>query len=214
MPGEDSFDNFARVGRHVEESVGQFSNEEESTEEDEEEEFWPLARLKSIKEAWNESDYFELINYIVSYLFLFAYLVIGPGVCIYIGFSYHYCEDEFSIWLIIGGFLIYLAVLLFISTWCSSGYGYHHCAFVLLVVIIFFWWLYGFTRIPFMLEEPIMRDRECKYALFRFPFWFTMMPWIFLGWQFVYAVGRIIQFDVCMREDSDQRKPYCCFPND
>ena len=133
MDGEDSFDNFPRVG--------QFSNEEESYEE-EEEEFWPLARLKSIIELWNESQYWLLINYLVSYLLLVPYLIIGPAVCIYIGFSYHYCDDEFSIWLIIGGFLIYLDVSLFIWTWFStqrrSRYIRIYCTFILVSVIIFF----------------------------------------------------------------------------
>ena len=147
---------------------------------------------------------------------LVPYFIIGPAVLLYIGFAYHYCEDIFSIWLIVGGFLVYLADGLFLWTWyVNRTFSYKklknkraHFTFLAVAVLVVIWWVCGFARIFGPARKimktgiydpndigiyglPFMDDPECRAHLYEFPWWLMNTTFIILGWFlvsiFVYA---------------------------
>ena len=103
----------------------------------------------------------------------------------YVGIVYTYCDDEFSIWLIFGAVVILGDTILFIFYKCDGrDFGENSLTlfFVGVSVILFIWWLWGFGRIfsGSMNEEPLLEDPDCKQYLYDFPFWLSLLPFIFL----------------------------------
>jgi len=138
---------------------------------------------------------------------LVPYFLIVPAVLLYIGFSYDYCDDIFSTWLIVGGFLLYLDVLLggvsfFVNrtfhlkklTFPCIGY-----TFIIVTVSVLIWWVFGFSRIfgparrpnlddMGMVELSMYDDPICWAALYTFPFWLVLTPFMLVGWFFIFIL--------------------------
>ena len=126
-----------------------------------------------------------------------------PALMLYVGVNFYYCDDIFAPWLIIGGVICYMNCLLFLYQWnenrtCSLKKVVNKCKYFTFLVfsgIVIIWWLFGFVRIFStgntrrpdlgkelgMLDDPFMRDPVCKFYLYTFPFWLTLVPFIFIG---------------------------------
>ena len=126
--------------------------------------------------------------------------IVVPSIMIYIGINYSYCDDMFSPWLIFGGIIVYADCLLFVFWRClikkRRVYDIHYTVcdfpcirvalstFVGVSVMFFTWWLFGFARIfsGSMLDDRVtmMEDPVCRLYLYKFPFWLSVFPFIFL----------------------------------
>ena len=152
-----------------------------------------------------DDDCFWKCNKWLLYCVLVPYILIGPAVLFYIGFRYQYCEDIFTLWLIIGGFLIYFDILLAGLSWLANrtfhfrklSFSCVYYLFILLTVLIVIWWVTGFARIfgparrpelnnKGMLDLPMMNDPECRAHLYQFPFWLVLTPFLLIGWFFIF----------------------------
>ena len=121
--------------------------------------------------------------------------VVLPGIMIYVGVNYYYCQDIFAPWLILCGVMSYLSCILFLCHWKENKtfsikkvenkckYGAILGFFGILVIL----WAWGFGRIFSvsesnlgMLDDPMMSDPECKLYLYEFPFWLTLFPFMFI----------------------------------
>lgn len=135
-------------------------------------------------------------------IFLFLYFIIVPCIMIYFGVSSLHCEDLFPIWLIIGGVLCYITLIIFVIYMCMamrkaactgiSFYVFSGFSFLLCI-----WWVSGFTRlagsaryadiekkaqeVKGIFGEPWVSDPLCKQYLLDFPFWLTISPLILFG---------------------------------
>ena len=124
----------------------------------------------------------------IKYLFflvLLIFLIISPFLMLYVGVVYSYCDDMFSIWLILGAVLILGDAILFIFYKCDGRESEKNCVTLFLfgvLVILFIWWVWGFGRIfsGSMNDDPLLEDPECKQYLYDFPFWLSLLPFIFL----------------------------------
>ena len=138
---------------------------------------------------------------------LVPYLLIIPAVLIFIGFSYTHCDDIFTTWLIVGGVLLYLDVLFGgISFFVNQTFHFKkltfpciYYIFITVSVAVVIWWVTGFGRIfgparrpnpndMGMLELPMMDDPGCRAALYTFPFWLVLSPFMLVGWFFVFIL--------------------------
>ena len=134
-------------------------------------------------------------KYFVIFIFVTFFLVV-PLVMIYIGVAYSYCDDMFSIWLAVGGFLCYADCLALLLLRClkNMNKSFLYTLIGILSVALLVWWVFGFGRIysGAMNEETVMSDPVCKKFLYNFPFWLTLAPFalILLGFVFliIYAV--------------------------
>lgn len=138
-------------------------------------------------------------------ILLSLYFLIVPFLMLYVGINYHYCEDLFSIWLILGGVLCYVDCFIFvIFMYARRGkekcFSCYCCIWFLFTLVVTCWWLFGFARVLAparniglslrtgdfgIYDEPFMDDPICKFYLFTFPFWLTLTPWMLLGLLFI-----------------------------
>eukprot|EP00091_Calanus_sinicus_P018127 TRINITY_DN4035_c0_g1_i2.p1 TRINITY_DN4035_c0_g1~~TRINITY_DN4035_c0_g1_i2.p1 ORF type:complete len:194 (-),score=21.88 TRINITY_DN4035_c0_g1_i2:110-691(-) len=136
-----------------------------------------------------------------------AISVILPGVCLYVGISYHYCEDSNADWLIAGGCLGYGNLSLYLLRKILQRYNIdcdkRDCLLGLILLLvspaILIWWVWGFSRIfSFSIfDDPVMDDPVCKEALFRFPFWLSLLPFI-MGFTYIfYALCMCMYVCIC-----------------
>jgi len=131
-------------------------------------------------------------------LIYIGFILITPSLMLYIGITYDYCEDMFSTWLIIGGIVCYVDALLFLSwiflrrknkvddmTYTVCDFSCLKCSlgiFIVVSVFLLIWWVFGFGRIfsGSVLEDPIMEDPVCRWYLYKFSFWLSLLPFFLL----------------------------------
>eukprot|EP00092_Neocalanus_flemingeri_P002633 GFUD01002820.1.p1 GENE.GFUD01002820.1~~GFUD01002820.1.p1 ORF type:complete len:173 (+),score=13.58 GFUD01002820.1:265-783(+) len=116
-------------------------------------------------------------------LILFSFFLGVPFLMIYVGISYIHCEDMFAIWLLIGGVLCYIDLLILIvakALKTPENQAIPYLAFFGILLIILIWWVFGFGRIfsGAMNREPVMDDPVCKWYLYTFPFWLCLSPFV------------------------------------
>jgi len=115
-------------------------------------------------------------------LFLVCFFLVVPFLMIYVGVKYQWCEDWFADWLLIGGVLLYAGCLMFIARWFLAKKEVKTTcvtiAFFVILVIILIGLGFGLGRIMdgSMAEDPFMSDPECRFYLFKFPFWLMLSP--------------------------------------
>ena len=151
-----------------------------------------------------DNDCFWKCNKWLLFFVLVPYILIGPGVILFIGFRYQYCEDIFTLWLIIGGFLLYFDVFLAGVSWVVNrsfhfkklSFNCVYYLFILVTVLIVLWWVTCFVRIfgparrpelnnNLMLDPRMMDDPECRKHLYQFTFWLVLTPFMLIGWFFM-----------------------------
>ena len=147
------------------------------------------------------------ILYIGLGFLLLIYIIVMTAYMLYFGINYNYCQDWFSIWLIIGGVLCCINLLLlgirsvlkkrFDTDWftreltdeprpriITSSTG------VLLVFLFltFVWWIVGFMRIATVANysELAKTDSTCAVPIRMFPFWMLVSSSI-LFWPGLYV---------------------------
>ena len=128
--------------------------------------------------------------YVTKYFLIFlfgGYFILIPGLSIYVGITYYYCQDMFAPWLIVGGILGYgnlslCLVRMFLKRCFNIKNDCLLCAICVLSAILLIWWVWGLGRIfsGAILEDPVMEDPVCKEYLYRFPLWLTITPFIML----------------------------------
>jgi hypothetical protein len=128
--------------------------------------------------------------YVTKYFLIFlfsAYFILIPGLSIYVGVTYYYCQDMFAPWLISGGILGYSNLLLcLVRRFLKISFDVQNDCLLyticVLSAILLIWWVWGFGRIfhGARLEDPVMKDPVCKEYLYRFPFWLTITPFIMI----------------------------------
>ena len=152
---------------------------------------------KTVPES--EEDYYEecTLRYMKG-IVLFAIGVCGlvlPPLMMYAGISHHYCEDMYSVWLIVGAVLIFIEIGVF----CLKLHDNNICTKGVLnffTVVLLIWWVFGLGRILGtakyisrnpdtehlgFYDDPFMKDKECKLYLFTLPFWISLLPFFFFG---------------------------------
>ena len=123
-------------------------------------------------------------------LSLLCFLLVGAFFMIYIGINYSYCQDMFTYWLVVGGVLWYITILILIvkiymDVSDSCNYQCHYLVLIGFLSLIIIWWIFGFGRVysGAMNRDPVMDDPVCKWYLYTFPFWLTLAPFalFFIG---------------------------------
>ena len=148
--------------------------------------------------------------------------LILPAIMLYVGVRFYYCDDIFAPWLIVGGVICYINCLLFFINWKENktlnirkvANKCKYWVFLVFSGITVIWWLLGFVRIfgPAhrklrnsnssdlgMYDDPMMEDPVCKFYLFTFPYWITLVPFIFI-FLFIFL---FLCYACCMCCDND-----------
>ena len=145
-------------------------------------------RFEELKhEAYNTSDCCCSIGFckIIEFFYvlcLVCFFLVVPFLMIYVGVNYQWCEDGFADWLLIGGFLLYAGVLMFIARWSFAKYHCHGgkttcvtIAFFIILVNILGGLGVGLGMMDRRDEDPD-EDPECRLYLFKFPFLLMLSP--------------------------------------
>ena len=123
-----------------------------------------------------------------------------PVLMLYVGVSYHYCDDLLSIWLIVGSVLMLIdipvcGIHFSLNRVICSRYVYNKTAFIMFIIASSFvgiWWCFGFGRIfeenGDIYQEEFMKDEVCKFYLFTFSYWICLIPFIFIGLLFLVVI--------------------------
>ena len=135
----------------------------------------------------------DALDYFV-YFLVGAYCIIMPGLSLYFGIAYYYCEDQSAPWLIVGGVLGYgnisfYLVRKFLKRFIGDKIHDWLLGMIIIVsIILLFWWVWGLSRIlsGSILDDPVMEDPVCKEYMYRFPFWLTLIPFIIV---FFWMIG-------------------------
>ena len=135
--------------------------------------------------------------------------LVTPPFMMYCGVAYHYCDDIFPTWLLIGAVSCYIELSLSIFL-CKTykSLGFRNCSYLIIFIfciifslLFFVWWMFGVARVlgPArsyqrgittdlgIYDDPIMEDPECKLYMFTFPFWLSIVPFIFIGFFFLFT---------------------------
>ena len=86
--------------------------------------------------------------------------------------------------------------------------GFRNCWYLIIFIfciifslLFFIWWMFGVARVlgPArsyqrgittelgIYDDPIMEDPECKLYMFTFPFWLSIVPFIFIGFFILFT---------------------------
>ena len=105
------------------------------------------------------------------------------SLMVYVGVRYNCCEDIFSPWLITGGVLNIVDVILLLLVLITSKEWIIIFAY-LISLAIFIWWIFGLSRIGsgYILKEQIhIKDNPiCKWYFYWIPLWLTLMPFLII----------------------------------
>jgi hypothetical protein len=136
----------------------------------------------------------RILYYGIGFLLL-IYVIVMTACMLYFGINYNYCQDMFSIWLIIGGVLCCIDILLlgirsvlkkrFDTDWLTREFTGESrpriirnstSVFLVFLLLTFVWWMVGFMRIAIgaNYSELVETDSACFSNIRNFPFWMIL----------------------------------------
>ena len=148
----------------------------------------------------------RILYYGLGFLLLIYVVVMTVGM-LYFGLNFHYCQDMFSIWLIIGGVLCCINLSLlgirsvikkrFDTDWFRRELAGESRPRMIIsstrvlyvfLIMTFVWWMVGFMRfaIGANFSARVEIDSPCNFPIRMFPFWMILTSSI-LFWPGLYV---------------------------
>ena len=145
--------------------------------------------------------------------------LVVPGLMIYVGIRYHWCQDIFSPWVIVGGILCYINLFIFILHWrenktislkkiLSRDKRTKYYLFLGLSLIIIIGWVGAFARImntfdgEGWLGAPMMSDPVCMFYMHDVIWGITTLPFFFI-FLFIFLFCCWAGYAGCCDNDDD-----------